>query len=135
MIAPLAVTGIGFGLIVAPLIDLVLSGVPRNDAGSASGVLNTIQQLGIAFGIALLGTTFFDRLTGLFSTRTTSAGPAFSASFNLTLWYDVAAMVLVFLLMFALPRKPAPAWLSEGSAVVPHPHGVRLPVSGFSPHR
>ena len=102
MIAPLAVTGIGFGLIVAPLIDLVLSGVPRRDAGSASGLLNTIQQLGVAFGIALLGTLFFDHLA--------SSRGNFTGSFGLTLWFDVAAMVLVCGLMFALPRKVEAAW-------------------------
>lgn len=96
MTAPLAVTGIGFGLLVSPMIDLVLSDVPRADAGSASGVLNTVQQLGVAFGIALIGTIFFGRL---------SASRSFPSSFDVTLWCDVAAMALVFLLMFALPRK------------------------------
>ncbi len=101
MIAPLAVNGIGFGLIVAPLIDLVLGDVPQRDAGSASGLLNTIQQLGIALGISLLGTIFFDKL---------AASRSFTHAFQLTLWYDVAAMVLVLGLMFALPRRLATAW-------------------------
>ena len=102
MIAPLAVNGIGFGLIVAPLIDLVLSGVPQRDAGSASGLVNTIQQLGVAFGIALVGTIFFDHLV--------SSRGNFISSFGLTLWFDIGAMALVSCLMFALPKKPAPAW-------------------------
>jgi EmrB/QacA subfamily drug resistance transporter len=97
MIVPLAITGIGFGLIVSPLVEEVLSGVPRGDAGSASGLLNTVQQLGIALGIALIGTIFFDRLT---------VSRSFSSSFGLTLWSDVGAMALVFLLMFALPATP-----------------------------
>jgi hypothetical protein len=101
MIAPLAVTGIGFGLIVAPLTDLVLSGVPRGDAGSASGLLNTTQQLGVAFGIAVAGTIFFDRL---------AVAGSFSSAFGSTLWYDVGAMALVFVLMLALPRRLAAAW-------------------------
>jgi EmrB/QacA subfamily drug resistance transporter len=107
MIAPLAITGIGFGLIVSPLVEEVLSGVPRGDAGSASGLLNTVQQLGIALGIALIGTIFFDRLT---------VSRSFTSSFSLTLWSDVGAMALVFLLMFALPRRAAAAWLGRGHA-------------------
>jgi EmrB/QacA subfamily drug resistance transporter len=107
MIAPLAITGIGFGLIVSPLVDLVLSGVPRGDAGSASGLLNTVQQLGIALGIALIGTIFFDQLT---------VSRSFTNAFGLTLWSDVGAMALVFLLMFALPRRAAAAWLGRGHA-------------------
>ena len=119
MIAPLAITGAGFGLIVSPLVDLVLSGVPRDDAGSASGLLNTVQQLGVALGIALIGTIFFDRLAALLGTRTAAAGPAFSMSFRTTLWYDVGAMALVFVLMFALPRRTAVAWLRRGRPSIP----------------
>ncbi|WP_205856172.1 MFS transporter, partial [Phytoactinopolyspora endophytica] len=46
MVSPLIVAGVGFGLVVAPMIDLVLTDVPVRDAGSASGLLSTVQQLG-----------------------------------------------------------------------------------------
>ncbi|MFE3056852.1 MFS transporter [Nocardia sp. NPDC059239] len=62
MIAPLAISGLGFGLIVSPTIDFVLTEVPGDDAGSASGLLNTAQQLGIALGVALAGVVFFAQL-------------------------------------------------------------------------
>jgi EmrB/QacA subfamily drug resistance transporter len=62
MITPLAVAGAGFGLVVAPMIDLILAGVPTADAGAASGLLNTIQQLGMALGVALVGVLFFTQL-------------------------------------------------------------------------
>jgi EmrB/QacA subfamily drug resistance transporter len=64
MLAPLAVTGFGFGLVVAPTVDAILTGVPTTDAGSASGVLNTTQQVGGALGIALIGVLFFTLLAG-----------------------------------------------------------------------
>lgn len=63
MIAPLFVTSAGFGLVVAPMIDLVLTDVPVADAGSASGVLNTVQQVGTALGVALVGIVFFGQLS------------------------------------------------------------------------
>jgi EmrB/QacA subfamily drug resistance transporter len=108
MLGPLAINGTGFGLIVAPLIDLVLGGVPQRDAGSASGLLNTIQQLGIALGIALLGTIFFDAAAvGPGQSNAVAASRSFTHAFQLTLWYDVAAMVLVLGLMFGLPPKAA----------------------------
>ena len=44
---------------LAPLFDFVLAGVEDHEVGSASGVLNAIQQLGGATGIAVLGTVFF----------------------------------------------------------------------------
>ncbi|MEU6731703.1 MFS transporter [Streptomyces physcomitrii] len=62
MIAPLLVAGVGFGLVVAPMIDAVLTEVPVREAGSASGVLGTVQQIGIALGTALAGVLFFQQL-------------------------------------------------------------------------
>jgi hypothetical protein len=62
MLAPLVLAGIGFGLVVAPIIDLILTGVPTRDAGSASGLLNTTQQVGMALGVALVGVLFFAQL-------------------------------------------------------------------------
>ncbi len=62
MIAPLVVTGFGFGLVVAPMVDAVLTGVPTRDAGSASGLLSTVQQVGIAVGVAVVGVVFFFHL-------------------------------------------------------------------------
>jgi EmrB/QacA subfamily drug resistance transporter len=59
----LALGGIGMGLVFPPLIDTVLAGVPLEDAGSASGVLNTAQQLGSAIGVAVIGVIFFGLLT------------------------------------------------------------------------
>jgi EmrB/QacA subfamily drug resistance transporter len=54
--------GIGFGMIVAPTLDLLLGQVPGHQAGNASGLLNTVQQLGIALGVALVGVMFFTQL-------------------------------------------------------------------------
>jgi EmrB/QacA subfamily drug resistance transporter len=64
MIAPLVITGFGFGLVVAPMVDLILTGVPVPDAGSGSGLLSTVQQVGMALGYALVGVVFFAVLAG-----------------------------------------------------------------------
>jgi EmrB/QacA subfamily drug resistance transporter len=55
----LLVTGIGSGLLMAPFFDIVLAGVENHETGSAAGSMTAIQQLGSAFGVALLGTVFF----------------------------------------------------------------------------
>lgn len=62
MVIPLIVTGVGFGMVVAPTIDLLLGQVPARAAGAASGLLNTGQQLGTALGVALVGVVFFGQL-------------------------------------------------------------------------
>jgi EmrB/QacA subfamily drug resistance transporter len=60
----LFVCGLGLGSVVAPLATIVLTGIHSANAGSASGVLTTVQQLGGAVGIALVGVIFFGQLTG-----------------------------------------------------------------------
>ncbi len=63
MILPLLVFGFGFGLIASPIPRLVLTAVPWQDAGSASGLINTAQQLGAAIGTALASVAFFGILS------------------------------------------------------------------------
>lgn len=105
MALPLVVMGAGMGLIVAPLTDAVLSDVPREHAGSASGLINTVQQMGNALGLGLVSVVFFgsvgDRLTPL------QVGPAFVNAFQHALVWVAAVMGVIFLLMFALPKHPA----------------------------
>lgn len=52
-------SGLGFGLFVPPVIDIVLVNVDPARAGSASGTLATVQQVGGAVGVAALGIIFF----------------------------------------------------------------------------
>ena len=59
----LLIGGIGSGLVIAPSVDVVLSGVGWQDAGSASGVLGASQRLGQAIGIAVAGVALFGSLT------------------------------------------------------------------------
>ncbi len=65
LIPAFLVSGLGLGTVIAPLLNVILAGVPPRDAGSASGVLTTFQQLGGAIGVAVIGVVFF----GLLSSR------------------------------------------------------------------
>jgi MFS transporter, DHA2 family, methylenomycin A resistance protein len=47
--------GIGAGVIIVPLTDRLLSGVPAELAGVASGAYNASRQVGAAIGVALFG--------------------------------------------------------------------------------
>ncbi|MFI1186988.1 MFS transporter [Streptomyces californicus] len=104
MAVPLVVMGVGMGLIVAPLTDAVLSEVPKEHAGSASGLINTVQQMGTALGLGLVSVVFF----GAIGDRLTPAevGPAFVDAFQHTLWWVAGVLAVIFLVMFALPARP-----------------------------
>ncbi|MEV0175764.1 MFS transporter [Streptomyces sp. NPDC050803] len=111
MALPLVVMGAGMGLIVAPLTDAVLSEVPREHAGSASGLINTVQQMGNALGLGLVSVVFFgvvdDRLAEGGAASRAGVGQAFVDGFQHALGWVAAVMAVIFLLMFALPRRPA----------------------------
>ena len=59
LILPLAVFGYGQGLVMAPLSGAVLSSVAKSNAGSASGLYGTVQQIANAVGVAVVGALFF----------------------------------------------------------------------------
>jgi len=54
LFGPLLLFGIGAGSCFLPLSVTILAGVPRGDAGAASGMLQTMQQTGAALGVAAL---------------------------------------------------------------------------------
>jgi hypothetical protein len=58
--APLALTGFGMGMVFVPMFDVILAGVAPHQVGSASGLLESVQQLAMSLGIAVVGTVLFD---------------------------------------------------------------------------
>jgi EmrB/QacA subfamily drug resistance transporter len=72
MVPALVVAGLGMGTVLAPLDDILLDGVPHQDAGSASGIFNTSLQLGASIGVAVIGVIFF----GLLGSQSASAAAA-----------------------------------------------------------
>ncbi|WP_395295373.1 MFS transporter [Kitasatospora hibisci] len=55
----LFVDGLGMGLVIAPVTAVVLAAVEPALAGSAAGVVATVQQVGGALGIALIGILYY----------------------------------------------------------------------------
>ncbi|MFI6278841.1 MFS transporter [Streptomyces sp. NPDC050988] len=105
MALPLVVMGAGMGLIVAPLTDAILSEVPREHSGSASGLINTVQQMGNALGLGLVSVVFFGSMSDHLPRP--EVGPAFVDAFQNALIWVAVVMTAIFLLMFALPKRPA----------------------------
>jgi len=55
--------GIGLSLVMVPVFSAALQDVDAGHAGSASGILNAVQQVGAAIGIAVIGVIFFGQLS------------------------------------------------------------------------
>jgi EmrB/QacA subfamily drug resistance transporter len=90
------VAGMGMGLSLPPLFDFILAGVADHEVGSASGVLNAIQQFSASLGIAVLATVFFAYLDD-----PSSPVHAMAATTLLTL----VPLGLAFLAAFRLPMQ------------------------------
>jgi EmrB/QacA subfamily drug resistance transporter len=61
-LAPLIVAGLGLGCIFAPLVTTAMRNIPPQLAGAASGVLNTVRQVGLVIGTAAVGALLQNRL-------------------------------------------------------------------------
>jgi EmrB/QacA subfamily drug resistance transporter len=99
---PLLLAGLGTGMTIAPNQDFVLATVPRQEAGTASGILGTSQRLGSAIGIAVIGTVLFGSLR--FVPGPTAVASAFSHSAQLALLANLGFVTLALILVLALPR-------------------------------
>jgi EmrB/QacA subfamily drug resistance transporter len=61
-LAPLIVAGIGMGCIFAPMVTVAMRNIQPQMAGAASGVLNTVRQVGLVIGTATVGALLQNRL-------------------------------------------------------------------------
>ena len=91
----LVIAGVGLALLVIPLPNVVLTAVPAQAAGGASGLFTTVQQLGGAIGVAVIGTVFFGYLNG----------HSLTAAFTHSAPYAAAAFLASTALSLALPRS------------------------------
>jgi EmrB/QacA subfamily drug resistance transporter len=55
----LALVGAGMGLGITPLASLVMAAAPPEHLGATSGVLSTMQNVGNAIGVAVIGVLFY----------------------------------------------------------------------------
>ena len=92
----LLLVGVGMGLCFVALLPFVLSSVDPDDAGSASGTANAVQQIGSALGIAVVGVLFFGRLSDAVS---------YTRAFTATTWLELVLLALAALVSLRLPRR------------------------------
>jgi MFS family permease len=100
LLAPMVVGGIGMGMVFVPLFDIVLAGVRPQEMGSASGVLQTVNALGMSLGIAGIGAIFF-ALAGGHGGHV----PAYLSAAQWTALATAGLLACSFAVAFGLPRR------------------------------
>lgn len=99
LVGPFAVFGLGMGMIFVPLFDIIVADLDDHEVGSASGLLESFQQLGSSLGVAVLGTVFFEAI----GSRPDAA--SFAGSAELVTWLAVGLTAVTFAVGFLLPQK------------------------------
>jgi MFS family permease len=100
LLAPMVIGGIGMGMVFVPLFDIVMAGVRPREMGSASGVLQTVNALGMSLGIAGIGAIFFALIGG--------HGQHVPVYLHAAEWTALATAALLagsFAIGFGLPRQ------------------------------
>ncbi|SHG27721.1 drug resistance transporter, EmrB/QacA subfamily [Jatrophihabitans endophyticus] len=106
--------GIGAGFLFPTTFAAGTAGVDRHDAGVASAMVNTAQQVGGSVGIAFLSTIFADSLKDTFAEnpRTNPAGAAIDG-YTTVFWWAAAISAAAAVIAFVLVRN-SPA--ADGSS-------------------
>ncbi len=120
---PLLGYGIGMGMIFVPLFDIIMGEIRDHEVGSASGLLESLQQLGSTLGVAVLGTVFFGAL------GTPPVLADFVGASQHVALLSIGLVMFAFGLAFLLPRKArahAPVPTAEAA-----PDDVEEPVAAL----
>jgi MFS family permease len=93
LVPSLVLIGAGLGASIGQLFRFILTSVSMDEVGSASGVLEAVQQLSSALGVAVIGTIFFSAFGHHLPTD----------ALQITAWACLAPIAIAFLLVFRLP--------------------------------
>jgi len=74
LLPTLVFSGLGVGLVTTPLAAAVVGAISRHRAGAASGVMNTMRQVGGTLGVAALGALFSHEVTVRFAAQAQTLG-------------------------------------------------------------
>ncbi len=108
LLVPMVLFGLGGGLAFPSLTLIAMADVAPNEAGLASGLLNTTGQVGGAFGLAVLATVAGARTLDL--VRSGVDGPAaLSAGYHFAWLIGAGIVAVTIVVAAALLRSAAPA--------------------------
>ncbi|OTA19929.1 putative transporter [Xenorhabdus beddingii] len=97
----LILLGYGQGFVMTPLLNIVLSFVNIRFAGMASGIIATLQQVGAAFGVAIVSVL----VQWHFNNVDVLTVSTYQNAFVHSMFYNIAATFITFCLLKLLHRK------------------------------
>ena len=109
----LVIAGVGLGFSFVPVTIAALSGVSNQDAGLASGLINTSQQIGGALGTAIVTTVYVSRSNTLVKhgdTFQVALTSGFQRAFMINLGFAIVGLIATLLVIkrVALAAEGAP---------------------------
>jgi EmrB/QacA subfamily drug resistance transporter len=117
LLGPLFVAGLGNGMFIAPNAQFIVATVDPSEAGAASGVIATMQRVGAAIGIAVIGSVLFG-VADLSSIRSKAdLATHFGDGATWAMGVSVILALVAFALVFTLPKRLSQQW---GSAPASH---------------
>jgi MFS family permease len=120
LLGPLIVIALGMGFSFVPLTLTAVSGVRPHEAGLASALLNTMQQVGGALGLAVLATVAIDatksKLISLHSASENAVKVATTHGYTTAFFVSAGISFIGLLVSIVVIRVPAPPRDSEISA-------------------
>ena len=135
----LLILGLGFGMIFAPAINTATAGVPRQDSGVASALVNTMQQVGGSIGISALSTIALTATASYLAAHHTGPlAPAIAATHGYTVAFAVSAGIFglgVILAIILLPSKQRLAELRAAAAAAEADAASPAAVPASAPER
>jgi len=105
-------TGVGLGFSFVPVSIAALTGVTGREAGLASGLINTSQQIGGALGLAILTTVATTRTNNLLAGGV-ARPTALTDGFRLAFWVGVGLAVIAVISTLVVLRREEPLLEAE----------------------
>lgn len=115
LVPPFILGGAGMAMFFAPIANMVLGSVKREQEGIASGVNNAIREFGGVLGIAVMGAVFSAN-GGYGPTRTADAGQNFVNGAVPAVYTGAALVAVASIAMWLVPRRRKAAETQSGSA-------------------
>ncbi|MCW2779485.1 MAG: transporter [Frankiales bacterium] len=115
----LMLLGLGFGLIFAPAISSATLGVDRRDAGVASAMVNTMQQVGGSIGTALLSTLAASSTASYARTHEGANVMVRSAVHGYTTAFTVSSLIFVAGAIVTVSLLPSGVLADPNAAAAP----------------